>query len=55
MRMAQRRNIHQVGIVGMDMHLPNMPGILQTQVHPRFAPVGRFIDSISVRDITANA
>ena len=39
----------------MNMHFPDMPRILQTQVHPRFAPVGRFIDSISVRDVTANA
>ena len=55
MCMAQCRNVYQVGIVGMDMHLPDMPRILQTQMYPRFAPVGRFIDSISVRDVTANA
>src|SRR5579884_2058562 len=53
--MAQCRYVDQVGIMGMDAHLGDVAGILQTEVYPGFARIGRFVDAIAMRDVAANS
>src|SRR5947209_11366218 len=54
MGVSKCRDIHQVGISRVDTYPGNVTRIFQSQVLPGCAAVNRFIDSISMRDVTTN-
>ena len=53
-RMTQCGNICDVRVVGMNTDLPNMSGLIKTQMNPAFAAIGRLIDTITKRNVDAN-
>ena len=51
----QRRDKDDVRILGIDNHLANGAGIAQANILPCLAAVDRFVDSITVRDVSSDA
>ena len=51
----QRRDKDDVRILGIDNHLANGTGIAQANILPCLAAVDRFVDSITVRDVSSDA
>ncbi len=49
--MSEGGHIDQVGVLGMDAHLGDTVGILQTTMRPGLPPVGRLVDPVAMRDV----
>ena len=48
MRVPERRDVHGVGILGMDAELPDVARALEPEVRPGLARVGRAIHAVAV-------
>jgi hypothetical protein len=53
--MAERGDVHDVGILGMDAHRADGLAILQPDIAPRLAAVDGFVDAVAVGGIAAHA
>ena len=53
--MAKRRHKHDVGIVGIDDHLSDRPGIAQPDVLPGLSSIECLVNAIPMRNVSANA
>src|SRR5690606_15947197 len=52
--MAKGRHVDDVRVVGVDGDVTDVAGVLQTHVLPGLAPVGGFVDAVTVRDVAAD-
>ena len=54
-RVADRGDINQIRVLGIDQDLADLTRIAQADVLPSFARIGRFVDTIAVRNVRAQA
>ena len=54
-RMAERRNVDDVGVGRVDANLRDRLGIGEARVRPRLAGVDRFVDAVALHDVAADA
>src|SRR6266849_5090312 len=54
-RMTERGDQHVVGVVRIDPNARNVLRVFQSDVLPRLAGIGRFVDAIAIRDIPTQA
>ncbi len=50
-RVAERGDVHQVGVAGVDADLADVTAVGQPHVRPRLAAVGRLVDAVAVGDV----
>src|SRR5262245_9650468 len=53
-QVSQRRDIDDIGILGMDAHARDVPRVAQPDVLPRDARISRFPHAVAVRDVAAH-
>ncbi len=52
--MPERGNVDDVSVLRVYPHPPDVPGVLQTNIFPAPAAVGRLVDPVAMRDIAAD-
>ena len=53
--MPDRRDVHDIGVRGVDAHSPDLAAVGEPYVLPCLAGVGRLVDPISRREVSAKA
>ena len=53
-RVAERGDVHEIGIVGVDADLADVARLGQAHVPPRDTGIGRLVDAVAVGDVDAD-
>jgi hypothetical protein len=55
MRVSERRDVHRVVIFGMDADLTDVARVLEAEMRPGLARIGRAVHAVAMRHVPADA